>query len=546
MIENQQSSYILKALFAVLILTIWSCGQRGAPSGGPKDEIPPQVLKSVPDSCATNFNKTELSWRFDEYVRADGLNSSLLISPPVNGKPKYKLVGKKLVLKFDTLFNENTTYTVFLGDGVKDINEGNILKNNLLVFSTGDIIDSLSFHGEIYDAATMETMNEGMVHLYKNPYDSMPAKEIPSYFAKINAGHFHFSNLAEGNYLLMALVDNNNNYLYDLPTEKIAYYSSALINVSTTPDSNEVILKAFVPDEDKQFIAGSRINFNGKIEIEFNQPVDEFNVAIMNTQFKKDWKLEDWNENRDSVIIWSTEILNKDSLKLIVDYDGEKDTLKFNLKNRKNITEMPLEYHHDFGAGGQYHKKKIGLHFSQPISSYDTSKIILTSLKDTGNVSVIQPKGDFKKLLITSELTEANIYGLKLLPNAVKTIFDVYNEDTLTFGFSTAEATAFGNLNIKYDFSKTGDKGIFQIYLEDKLIKELNVTDAPGKFKIEGGKPGNYRLKYILDENGDGKWTPGNYWTKTQPEKVFWYSQKVTLRANWDLDVEWELLEGED
>lgn len=544
MVENQRYSFLFKALATLVIIVVWSCGQRGAPGGGASDTTPPQVIKSIPDSCATNFNGTEISWKFDEYVKADGLNNALLISPPIKGKPKFKLVGKKLILKFDTLFNKNTTYSVFLGEGVKDINEGNPLEDNLLVFSTGDVIDSLSFHGEIVDGKTMKTLTSGMVHLYKMPYDSIPSKEIPSYFAKINNGHFHFNNLAEGDYLLFALVDNNNNYLYDLPSEKIAFNSS-IIKVNGTPDSNEITLKAFIPADTKQFIKGSRINFNGKIELEFNQTVNDFNISILGKQFKKDWKIEEWDENRDSLILWSSEILSMDSLKLIVEYDGNKDTLKFNIANRKSIAEMELTAEHDFGNSGQYFKRKLGFNFSQPISSYDTSKFILVSVKDTNNASVTQVGKELKRFTLNNNLLEENIYALKLLPKAVKTIFGVHNEDTLTIGFSTAKSTSFGNLNIKYNFSQIGKQGVFQVYLEDKLIDELIVDDKPNKYKIEGGKPGNYRLKYILDENGDDEWTPGNYWTKTQPEKVFWYNEKITLRANWDLDVDWVLTDSE-
>ena len=71
------------------------------------------------------------------------------------------------------------------------------------------------------------------------------------------------------------------------------------------------------------------------------------------------------------------------------------------------------------------------------------------------------------------------------------------------------------------------------------------ITENQGKLLIEGAKPGNYSLKYIADENMDKKWTSGNYWNKKQPEMIYWYNQNITLRANWDLEVEWILsLEG--
>ena len=236
--------YKIKGAIALIVLVISSCGQRGNPSGGSKDNTPPKVVQSVPDSCGLNFKGNKISWKFDEYVTLSKLNQELLISPPVKKQPTFKLIGKKLTLTFDTLLNPNTTYSVFLGKGVKDLNEGNPLENNLLVFSTGEILDSLSVHGEIFDAESMEDISEGMVHLYKEISDSIPLKTIPSYFAKVEDGHFEFTNLAEGTYKIFYLKDNNSNFLYDLPNESIAFLTSE-INVSNQQDTSVISVTSF-------------------------------------------------------------------------------------------------------------------------------------------------------------------------------------------------------------------------------------------------------------------------------------------------------------
>jgi hypothetical protein len=46
-------------------------------------------------------------------------------------------------------------------------------------------------------------------------------------------------------------------------------------------------------------------------------------------------------------------------------------------------------------------------------------------------------------------------------------------------------------------------------------------------------------LKIIYDTNDDGNWTTGNHLTKRQPEKIIYYSGDITIRANWDLELEW-------
>ena len=248
----QKLSFIL-----IIIVLLQGCGQRGTPTGGDKDQTAPKVKVSTPTNNAINFKGKEIVFKFDEYVKASGFYNELLISPPLNFKPTYKLVGKKLILKLDSTLDPNTTYSVFLGKGIKDLNEGNTLEDNLLVFSTGDVIDSLSLSGEIYNSESMETLNEGMVHLYKSNDDSVQSKKIPAYFAKVENGHFHFQNLAEGTYKIFALVDNNANYLYDLPAEKIAFREN-LVSVSNKMDSSEIILKAFEQAEKKNFINSSK------------------------------------------------------------------------------------------------------------------------------------------------------------------------------------------------------------------------------------------------------------------------------------------------
>lgn len=540
--QNNASFFsITKAALALVIIITWGCGQRGSPSGGLKDVTPPFVKETTPDSLATNFNGKELTWKFDEYVSISGLAKEVLISPPIKNQPTFKLVGKKLIMKFDTSFNENTTYSIFLGKGVKDLNEGNPLENNLLVFSTGEEIDSLDFHGEIYDAESMVALKEGMVHLYKNSDDSIPAKELPSYFAKVSNGHFAFFNLAAGKYRLLALQDNNGNYLFDLPNEAIAFHSD-LININNEPDSGEIVLRSFTAKNNKQFLSEKNCDFKGKISLKFNRPVKQFDADLLGSSFKKDWKVLDWNEKGDSVIIWSSAITEMDSITLLIDYDNNKDTLEFNLSNRKNINTQRLYIGHNFKGNFNSNKKELLLTGNQPISSYDTSKIFIMTENDTSNLSLCHSKNSLKKLKANIELSEAENYRIKIHPGAIKSIFDVINEDTIRLNFSTIENTSLGNLIAKYDFSSIQENGILQIFLEGKLIDEYIITDKKGAISLVGSKPGNYSFKYIVDENNDGEWTPGDYWTNTQPEKVYLYKDPINLRANWDLDVEWILI----
>lgn len=539
MFKNRILLYKFKVLLSLTIIN-WSCGQKGSPSGGVKDSTPPKVVHSIPDSYGINFKEKKISWKFDEYVTLSGLNKELLISPPVKIKPTFKLTGKKLTLTFDTLLSTNTTYTIFLGKGVKDLNESNPLQDNMLVFSTGEIIDSLSIHGELYDAESMEAITEGMIHLYKDKNDSTPSKKIPSYFAKIENGHFTLHNLAEGSYKLFYLKDNNGNFLYDLPNEVIAFHSTE-ITVSKEIDSSEIILRSFSREEKKQFLLESKCDFKGKLFLEFNLPIDEFTIELENKKFKKDWKVLHWNKNKDSLVVWSSLIESLDTAIFLIEYDGQKDTLIFDISKRKKMNSQEIFIQKKVNAFRNYYKKPFGFSFSQPISSYDTSKILILGGGDTTNVPISYSENKLTDFKLDWALKENSTYKLTFFPEAVQSIFDSFNKDTLTIEFSTASNSSLGNLYINYNFEEANETGILQVYFKKNLKKEIFVAKNKGSIIFEGAKPGNYRLKYIADTNDDKKWTPGNYWRNKQPEMIYWYNQDIKLRANWDLDIEWIL-----
>ena len=46
--------------------------------------------------------------------------------------------------------------------------------------------------------------------------------------------------------------------------------------------------------------------------------------------------------------------------------------------------------------------------------------------------------------------------------------------------------------------------------------------------------PGDYEIRILFDDNNNGKWDPGNYSKKLQPEKAITLKDKLAIKANWD------------
>ena len=73
----------------------------------------------------------------------------------------------------------------------------------------------------------------------------------------------------------------------------------------------------------------------------------------------------------------------------------------------------------------------------------------------------------------------------------------------------------------------------------EKVMRTVPVTG--GTAQILNVNPGNYFLRLTIDANGNGEWDTGNYLNHVQPEEVYYYPKRLRLRANWDLDEDWNI-----
>jgi len=220
---------ILNFVF-IAIITV-SCANRGTPSGGEKDEEPPVILKSVPENFSTNFKGNEIKIYFDEYVKIKDLRKQLIVSPPMDIDPvvtPMSVASDYISIKIKDTLEANTTYAFNFGESIVDNNEGNPYPYYRYVFSTGDVIDSLSVKGFVKDALLQEPETFISVMLYEvdSTYtDSLVYKEKPRYITNTldSLTTFSIDNIKAGSYKLIALKDKNSNYKFDQKNDKIGF-----------------------------------------------------------------------------------------------------------------------------------------------------------------------------------------------------------------------------------------------------------------------------------------------------------------------------------
>lgn len=234
----------MNKLYWILIgaILLVSCGQQVAPTGGPKDSLPPKLVLAVPGINATNFKSDRISLYFDEYVTLDNPFEKITYSPIPKVNPSSDAKLRTITIKIKDTLEPNTTYSIDFGESIKDINEGNILKNFSYAFSTGEYIDSAFLTGEVILAETGLIDTTLVAVLHNNLDDSAIAYAKPRYFARLKGdGSFLFRNLKPGVYNLFALKDQNGDRKYDQPSELIAFMdNTVIVGIDTS-----VVLYAF-------------------------------------------------------------------------------------------------------------------------------------------------------------------------------------------------------------------------------------------------------------------------------------------------------------
>jgi hypothetical protein len=239
---------LLFFLFIALSFMILQCANPVMPTGGERDIEPPRVVASDPPNFSTNFNGKSISLTFNEFVSLKGIQQQLLISPPLEEKPEFRLRGRTLQIRFDEELKPETTYSMYFGDAIVDLTEGNPLTDFSFVFSTGPLLDSMSMSGNMRFAFDLKPPEDAFVLLYMIDndtieLDSLPYLVKPYYVARADKeGDFRFNNLRNQQFKIFGLTDRNSNFIYDMAGEAIAFLDSLVTPAYFSPLADSVLL----------------------------------------------------------------------------------------------------------------------------------------------------------------------------------------------------------------------------------------------------------------------------------------------------------------
>ena len=542
------------------------------PSGGPKDTIPPVLVKTAPLPGTVNVptHNTQVKFTFDEYVVVKEPNN-IFLSPPLEKKPKFRMSGKTLVVSFESDLDTNTTYTLDITGAVADNNENNWYEGFTLVFSTGSQIDSMCMTGLVQDCNTLMPLKGATVLLYKDHADSAIFLHRPDAAAKTDDwGYFSLRNIKDTVYRVYALKDANNNNKYEPDQESVAFLSDPYRPKTVFNDSlyefkkfnmkdtalclarkTDVELNVFREKPSKQFIVkkervGLRTAF-----LTFMAP----NAKVNSMKFRglpAEKLISQFNPQKDSLELWVNDQRKMpDTLHLLINYD-KTDTLG-NLVPTDEVVKLALDKklraelqkssqrdikHTDTiavfkGAVDPTTVEQYGftVEFQYPLIQDAWDSLTFRSVnprqqEKVERYDVTRDPDNLRKYTIMprEKLQSGFDYFLKIPYRKFRDVNGYYNDSTeLKVTLPNDEKLS----SITFEMTKVRHRYIIDLLTEkrDKVIRSFIIeNDQAVLFPYV--KAGKYCVRITEDSNGNGLVDTGSILEHRQPEKVMFYKIK--------------------
>ena len=88
---------MIRFVHIAALISMLSCAVQSKPEGGPKDEMPPEIITQQPVAGELNYTEGEAWVTFDEYIQGNSLRGNIISSPPLENI-EFEVRGKKLTL----------------------------------------------------------------------------------------------------------------------------------------------------------------------------------------------------------------------------------------------------------------------------------------------------------------------------------------------------------------------------------------------------------------------------------------------------------------
>ena len=597
----EKTSYIVLTILIAALL--YSCASIGRPTGGNKDIDPPVFTGSNPAPNSTNVKNQSIVLHFNEYIVLKDQSTKVVVSPAQKENPSIRANGKRINIELRDTLIPNTTYSIDFSDAIQDNNENNPLQGFSFAFATGDTIDTLQISGIVLNARDLEPQKEFFVGVHSCLDDSAFSKLPLERIARTNElGQFTIRNIKPGRYHIFALNDADRNYKF-ARSEDLAFLEEIIVPSVTeieTMDTvftsqmvtdtiykathslflpNDILLSSFNEDYKSLYLVNNERTSDRRFNVLFSAPSDSLpTLEVLKPEGfdnSKKWYILDNSQHNDTLNYWITDtmLIKSDSIRVNMRYlhtdtndmrTFTNDTIYFNLRkvkkkgNKKVEKKKEEEGKDSLDSIPQIQLLKFAAASSgtidvyapfrfkseEPIDSINPAMIHLKQKIDTiwEDRGIVELKRDSASSILNYKVEydwePGGTYGITIDSLAITGIYGLYN-GTISQEFKVKELEEYSNLFFKVNV--TDSAFVELLDKSDKVVRTAPVEN--GMVDLFNINPGEYYARLVLDANGNGKWDTGNYSQHLQPEEVYYFSKKLNLKQNWDIEETWDIYE---
>ena len=552
---------------------------------------PPIFIGSNPAPNTLNFKGNRVELEFDEVVTLVDQSEKVMFSPVQREMPRLTALGHKVTVEFRDTMKPGTTYSIDFANCIQDNNENNPLENFAFAFSTGDTIDTLQVSGIVLRARDLEPMQKVVVGIHSNLDDSAFTSLQFDRVARTNdRGQFTIRNLKPGRYRVYALNDADRDYKF-VRTEDMAFLLDTIVPGSYTESTMDTVFtKSIEPQvrDDDSWYRLQRSEFNDSLFYWITDTALAHNDSIRITlNYLRTDTLENLTYTTDTLYVNIKNAykrqLEKSRKEEAERYEELKKEYEENLERlRKRAEERKTE------------RDTVKAEMEARADSMELATVLRTWEKDS--IDRI-PFFDFK---LTSSATvevdapltfevvepidtiimsgfhlwkqyEDSLWEEQAVPALIpdkpheimKWSMPVKWEPGATYKFRIDSMSVYGiygapNKTLEQEFKVRGLEEYANLYFSitpatgPAFVELLNTSDAVQRTAPVGSDgyavfnnvtPGDYYARIVLDRNDNGQWDTGNFAQHLQPEEVYYYPKKISLKQNWDIEQSWNIYE---
>ena len=249
----------------------------------------------------------------------------------------------------------------------------------------------------------------------------------------------------------------------------------------------------------------------------------------------------EFSEQRDTVYVFSCSPSGFDTLNIkIKDGVYEEEISQVNSVKGKKKDETSCFGFEVIKRDSVDYYNTLLLKTALPLKTKEVSAKLINET-DTASIKLLSD--EFRRLSLPDGLQEGKKYKLIIDSASVENVAGEKN-CKFSLDFYLTKKTDYGQLLLNCaDSLFASVPHLF--YLSDvksNVLQVIHTEDGQSEVSFENIKEGNYRVKCVLDVNGNGKWDGMDFGNAKQGEKTAVFDKVVSIRRSWTMEENWNIL----